>query len=219
MKTTTSLFLLAIVVLLHSCTTAYRTGQTPDDVYFSPSRPDDEYLVVQRHETRRYRLASEDYEDRYLRMRVRDRNRWDELNDWYTYERSTLGFNSYFTPALNPYVSWNHYYNPYYIKNPYLYGTSFGNTAATKPVYTKPRVFNLDSYQQMPVNLKNTRATAGDYSVGPFLNTVSKSVISSPNRGNSLRETFGITSSPSSSAAPSSNNSSSSAGTAPVRRF
>ena len=64
MKTTTSLFLLTVVVLLHSCTTAYRTGQTPDDVYFSPSRPDDEYLVVQRQETRRYRLASEDYEDR-----------------------------------------------------------------------------------------------------------------------------------------------------------
>lgn len=219
MKTTTSLCLMTLVVLFQSCTTAYRTGQTPDDVYYSPSRPDDEYLVVQRRETRRYRLASEDYEDRYLRMRVRDRNRWDELNDWYTYERSTLGFNSYFTPALNPYISWNHYYNPYYIKSPYLYGTSFGNTAATNLVYTKPRIFNLDSYQQMPVNLKNTRATSGDYSVSPFLNTVSKSIISSPNRGNSLRETFGITSSPSSSAAPSSNNSSSAAGTAPVRRF
>ena len=137
MKTTTSLCLMTLVVLFQSCTTAYRTGQTPDDVYYSPSRPDDEYLVVQRRETRRYRLASEDYEDRYLRMRVRDRNRWDELNDWYTYERSTLGFNSYFTPALNPYISWNHYYNPYYIKSPYLYGTSFGNTAATNLVYTK----------------------------------------------------------------------------------
>lgn len=222
MKTTTSLALLAIVVLIQSCTTAYRTGQTPDDVYFSPARPEDEYLTMQRQETRRYRMATEDYEDRYLRMRVRDRNRWDELNDWYTYERWTLGFNSYFTPTLNPFVSWNHYYNPYYLNNPYLYGTSFGNASNIKNTYTKPRIFNLNSYQQMPTNLKNVKAMAGNYGVSPLLNNLYNRAVSTPNRGNALRESFGISTPSSSSSSPSSssgNSSSSSAGSAPVRRF
>ena len=222
MKTTTSFVLLTVVVLLHSCTTAYRTGQTPDDVYFSPNRPEEEYLVLQRQETRRYRNANEDYEDRYLRMRVRDRNRWDELNDWYAYERWTLGFNSYFTPSLNPFVSWNHYYNPYYLNNPYLYGTSFGNTASIKTTYTKPRIFNLNSYQQIPANLKNVKAIAGDYGVNPFLNNLYNRAVNTPNRGNALRESLGVTSPSNSSSPPSSSSgssNSSSAGSAPVRRF
>jgi len=95
MKTTLLHILLVAVVILSGCTTLYRTGQTPDDVYYSPARPENEYLVMHREEMRRYRTVEEDYEDRYLRMRVRDRNRWDELNDWYAYERWTLGFNSY----------------------------------------------------------------------------------------------------------------------------
>lgn len=50
MKTTYPFTLLVLVVLLAGCTTVYRTGQTPDDVYYSPARPEDEYLVMQRQE-------------------------------------------------------------------------------------------------------------------------------------------------------------------------
>lgn len=222
MKTTTSLALLAVVVLIQSCTTAYRSGQTPDDVYFSPDRPENEFLAMQQQETRRYRMATEDYEDRYLRMRVRDRYRWDELNDWYTYERWALGFNSYFTPTLNPFVSWNHYYNPYYLNNPYLYGTSFGNATTIKTTYTRPRIFNLNSYQQMPTNLKNAKSIVGNYGVSPLLNNLYNRAVSTPNRGNALRESFGVSTPSSSSSSPASssgNSSSSSAGSAPVRKF
>jgi hypothetical protein len=219
MKTTISFALLSVVVLLQSCATAFRTGQTPDDVYFSPARPEEEYVSFQRQETRRYRVATDEYEDRYLRMRVQDRLRWDELNDWYTYERNTLGLNSYFSPSLNPYVSWNHYYNPYYSNYPYQYSLNSGTTTAVKSTYTKPRMFNLNSYQAAPINIKSVRAQQNGYTVGTFLNNASTGNINSPNRGNNLRETFGI----SSSSAPASGNSSSSSGgsatPAPVRKF
>lgn len=221
MKTTLPYFLLVSVVLLASCTTVYRTGQTPDDVYFSPARLEDEYLVQQRQETRRYRTVEEDYEDRYLRMRVRDRNRWDELNNWYAYERWTLGFNSYFTPAFNPFVSWNHYYNPYYFNTPY-YGWGLGQSVKVKQLYTKPRTFDLNSYQQLPINLKTVRAQTGSYAVSPLVTVNTGRTTSMPNRGNALREAFGVSAPAGNSTSPSSPSSSSSSSqgsTAPVRRF
>ncbi len=36
MKTSTLLLLLGFVIVFGGCTTAYKTGQTPDDVYSSP---------------------------------------------------------------------------------------------------------------------------------------------------------------------------------------
>lgn len=219
MKTTISFALMTVVVLIQSCATAFRAGQTPDDVYFSPARPEEEYVTFQRQETRRYRMASDEYEDRYLRMRVQDRLRWDELNDWYTYERNNLGFNSYFTPTLNPYISWNHYYNPYYTNYPYQYLLNSGATATVKSTYTKPRMFNLNSYQASPINIKNIRAQQTGYSVSPYFTSSNAGIISSPNRGNTLRETFGISNSSAPSSNSSSSSSSGSATPAPVRRF
>jgi hypothetical protein len=103
-----------------------------------------------------------------------------------------------------------------------LYGTSFGNATNVKNTYTKPRIFNLNSYQQMPANLKNVKAMAGNYGISPVLNNLYNRAISTPNRGNALRESFGVSTPSSSSSSPassSSNSSSSSAGSAPVRRF
>ena len=37
------LILAATAAAPSSCTSAYKTGPTPDDVYFSPSPPQDEY--------------------------------------------------------------------------------------------------------------------------------------------------------------------------------
>jgi hypothetical protein len=228
---TTNLFVLLLVVLLSSCTAAYRTGQTPDDVYYSPARPEEEYVRAQREESRRYRYAEEDYEDRYLRMKVRNRNQWNDLNDWYSYERWTLGSNSYFAPTVNPFVSWNYFYNPYYsYYNPYFAHWAVA-TAVTKPITTGPRTFNLNTYQQTPVNIKSTRAQSGQYAPANYSTPTSRS--SSSNRGNSLREIFsnsggsyttpgssssGGSNSPSSSGG-SSSGSSSSGSSAPVRRF
>ena len=56
-----SILLLALTAAaFSSCTTAYKTGQTPDDVYFSPTRPQEEYVRVEKQDDRYYR-GSDDY--------------------------------------------------------------------------------------------------------------------------------------------------------------
>ncbi|MFM7645113.1 MAG: hypothetical protein ACKO41_00200 [Sphingomonadales bacterium] len=214
---TTSLLSVCVVLLLAGCSTAYRTGQTPDDVYFSPARPEAEYVRVQRTETRRVRYYEEDSEDRFLRMRIRHRNQWNDLDDWYTFERWSLGYNQSFAPTLNPFVSWNYFYNPYF------FPVSFAQ-APVKNIYTRPRLYNLGSYQQTPVNLKTIQqsSSAGSHYI-PFGTQRSSH---SGNRGNALREAFGSGSpggvsggSPVSSPVNNNAASSSSGSSAPVRRF
>ena len=72
--------LLAIsVAAFSSCSTAYKTGQTPDDVYYSPARViENDNRTEQRNQVR-YEPAT-DYE---IVMGIRDR-RWREFRDDYS---------------------------------------------------------------------------------------------------------------------------------------
>src|SRR5687767_12847516 len=82
------------VAAFSSCSTAYKTGQTPDDVYFSPGRETEAYVKVENNDDRRYRAEdryrndsyrNESYvnpDDRWLRMRVRNRSRWSTFDDY-----------------------------------------------------------------------------------------------------------------------------------------
>ncbi|RYY84555.1 MAG: hypothetical protein EOO15_19090 [Chitinophagaceae bacterium] len=73
--------ILALTLAVASCTTPYKSGQTPDDVYYSPGRPEREYVQVD--ERRDERPQPETREDRYLRLRVRNRDRWSQFDDYY----------------------------------------------------------------------------------------------------------------------------------------
>src|SRR6185369_604690 len=78
-----SLLLLAFAALVFSsCTSAYKTGQTPDDVYYSPARPQEEYVQVEKKDDREYRGESY-YEDRYLHMKASNPYLWSQLDDYY----------------------------------------------------------------------------------------------------------------------------------------
>ena len=82
------------VAAFSSCSTAYRTGQTPDDVYYSPARETEAYAKVESNDDRRYRAddryrddrySNDEYvnsDDRWLRMRVRNRYRWSAFDDY-----------------------------------------------------------------------------------------------------------------------------------------
>jgi len=86
------------VVLLSSCS-VYRSGQTPDDVYYSPAREQRAvaagYVPADggREDGRRYndRQTYQGYddfataEDRWLMMRVRNRSRWSVFDDYNYY--------------------------------------------------------------------------------------------------------------------------------------
>ena len=109
----TVILLLAVsAAALGSCNTAYKTTQTPDDVYFSPLRPVEERTA--RNDDDQQRDDSY-YEDRYLRMKVHNYNRWSTLDDWY-YDANQYRYTSYnyafgYNP-WTPYTYWNSYYNP-----------------------------------------------------------------------------------------------------------
>ena len=95
------------VVALSSCS-VYRTGQTPDDVYYSPGRTKEQAAYVEangdRDEGKRYNDGRtyngyDDYaspDDRWLMMRVRNRSRWSYFDDYnYFNPYSSFGYNGW----------------------------------------------------------------------------------------------------------------------------
>ena len=162
--------LLSLILIFASCSTAYKTGQTPDDVYFSPERQRDEYVRVKESDDRMYRNDETAREERYLRMKTRDRRyglldddydcycytggNYYRYNDYYRYNsgyyRGRWSVNPNIAWGWNPYYEYNPFaysYNPYmynpYYKNPYYSGNVSGYGV---PVYNKPRTTNLHAY-------------------------------------------------------------------------
>jgi len=239
---TSILLLVLVAAVLGGCTSAYKTGQTPDDVYYSPARQHDEYVVVKENDDRRYQGNEEYYDDRYLRMKVHNRLMWSDLDDWYYYNPhfSYSYYNSWnWNNPWSPYTYWNYYYNPYC--SPVII-TSKSNIA-----YYHPRIFNLNTYNSTQLTNNNYTNPKGriynnNYN---YSNTNSRPVRivgvnnsnnrnSHSNTGNFLRNIFNGSSnnnsnnsSYSSPTRSSSNNSSSSSpssgsssgGSAPVRKF
>ena len=238
---------IASVLAFASCSTAYKTGQTPDDVYFSPARQRDEYVRVEKNDDRQYQNDEASREDRYLRMKTSYR-RYSVLDDcdcyayngsnyhgyYDSYRYNNLGYynnwyatppyytNSYYSPYnYNPY-----YYNPYYNK-PYYSGVVTGNV---QRIYTGPRTTNLNAYSN------NSNTNGSNYTKGRVNNNNSSTNSndnyrnSGTNAGGFLRNTFGSgnnnssgssnsSSTPSSSSSSSGGSSSSSGSSAPVRKF
>jgi hypothetical protein len=208
-------------VAFSSCTTAYKTAQTPDDVYYSPARPEDEYVRVEEKDSRRYEGSDEYYDDRYLRMKVRNRSRWSDLDDYYYFGNNRYNYGYYhnsWNNPWNPYTYWNCTYNPYY--------TGVVIVKPSSPNYTKPRFFNLNTYNNNTYNPSNIK-TQGS---GPRT-TYSNQSNTNSNAGNILRNIFSgnnsSNNSNNSSSSPTKTTSSSSSGSssgssgssAPVRRF
>jgi hypothetical protein len=137
----TNLFtILASGVLLASCSSAYRTGQTPDDVYYSHgSVAEAEVKKTSQPTDNAYQSYWGSAEDDYLRMKVKNPSQWstiDDLDYWYGYNNhcncNTSWNMGYYNTYSNPWAwnSWgigmgnNWYYNPYYNNwnNPYSWG-------------------------------------------------------------------------------------------------
>jgi uncharacterized membrane protein YgcG len=142
------LLLVLSAAILGSCTSAYKTGQTPDDVYYSPERYQDKYVNVKEDDNDRYQ--GDTYDDQYLRMKVHNRVMWSGLDDPYFYSPgySYIPYYNWYN-SWNPYTSWNYYYNPYY--PPVMY------TPKTVIAYNHPRIFNLNSYSPQSTNSTFTK--------------------------------------------------------------
>lgn len=158
-------FAAIVVIAFSSCSSAYKSGQTPDDVYYSPVRAQDEYVRTERKDDRMYQGSDQYYEDRYLRMRVANPYRWSPLDDYYL--NYGYGYNSFrysdpwaWNSPWNNYYSWNHFYNPYYTGfNNCYYGGGWGGWGGYGPgviivnpknpvrqPVSRPVAFNPNSY-------------------------------------------------------------------------
>lgn len=118
-----------ITAIIAGCGTAYKSGQTPDDVYYSPANERSGYIEQDNNRYSRYN----DREERQIRMKAYD-YRWRYIDDDY----------DYYSYRYSPYYyGYNHgyYYNPYYYPAPvYFYGP------AVNPKNHAPRMTGLGSY-------------------------------------------------------------------------
>ncbi|MDB5201369.1 MAG: hypothetical protein JWQ27_778 [Ferruginibacter sp.] len=141
------ILLLAIsAAALGSCSTAYKSGQTPDDVYYSPARVVEENT---KYEEQEEVVTRNDRDERQIRMATYDR-RWRDLDYDYDYDY-----------RYNPYrygYAYGYYYNPYY----YAYPVYYAGVKFTNPKNTAPRMSNLGSYHNNSVLTTNVK-TGGVY--------------------------------------------------------
>ena len=185
----TILLYILVAATLASCSSAYKASQTPDDVYHSPSAE-----IGKKEDKNEKKDKYEEYvsaEDKYLRMKVKDRRRWSEIDEYeyrrnclnnydYSYYKmnhpfgySSYGYSSYgygynsCACACNNNISIYHpsYYNYYgYYNNPYI---------INYPVKTQKGTYkpNLGSYQ------------GGTYNNNNGIGNTLKKVFSSGNNG------------------------------------
>ena len=116
-----------------SCNTAYKSGQTPDDVYFSPGRVIEENTKT---DEQKDQANTENIENREIKMKVYDR-RWRELDNDYDCNCSC---------NYHPYkygYSYGYYYNPYY----YPYPVYMPGTTPVNPKNYTARMTNLGGYK------------------------------------------------------------------------
>ncbi len=160
---TKHLLLVGLIVAFSSCTTAYRTGQTPDDVYYSPAPPQEEYVATTTQEDRdsyAYNNNNDNYynnEDLQIRRGIRDQRYRSNV-----YINLGFGYNPYdYYSYYNPYVFNNPYaFNPYAYKgiyNPYDFGyTNYGYNSYYSP---------FNNYYYPPVYFSNYNTPVSNYPV------------------------------------------------------
>jgi hypothetical protein len=128
--------LAAVIAGFSSCAT-YRSGQTPDDVYYSPAREVDGYVETSREDDGRTSYNSSRLEDQRLRQQIRDQrfrsfdddfywnnprfssswgwNSWNSPNSWNTWGSGwntwSLGWNNW--NAWNNPWGWNSWNSPF----------------------------------------------------------------------------------------------------------
>ena len=131
-----TLLLILTVAALSSCSTAYKSGQTPDDVYYSPVRVVEEnnQQESKQQEDQTSRVTTE---EREIRWGVRDR-RWRDWNNDYDYSYNNSPY-AYCHCSCNNY---GYYYNPYYSPWPV-----YNPKVTPAPVNSAPRMINLGGYK------------------------------------------------------------------------
>ncbi|MDA3616386.1 hypothetical protein [Polluticaenibacter yanchengensis] len=115
------LILLGLGGLLASCSSVYKSGQTPDDLYYAESPAitanvrasnvaEDDYVSGEDGE---YRSLWGDSDDNYLRQKVSNGGKWNSIDDNNYWNGYTYASGSVYNPYMygNSFNSWNSYWN------------------------------------------------------------------------------------------------------------
>ena len=150
------LLLAAVAIGVSSCSTMYKSGQTPDDLYYSPApqqrianndnnddgyysdnQSNQEYVNVQTDQDR----TAYNSDDNYLRMKVRNRAMWSAFDDYAMYSpyygsSFGLGF------GYNPYSFYSPFSSLYYSPYSYYGGLGWGGLYGYNSFYNPYFYFN-----------------------------------------------------------------------------
>lgn len=197
----TKLLLLAVsIAAFSSCSTMYKTVQTPDDVYYSPVRSYEEGYHQNNKDVGSREPANNYYnsEDRAIRMGISN-YRYRYLNNDFAYspysfyERPSYFGNYYSGNYYN--TSYGHsYYNDYYY-NPYYNAYPVYVTPVSHIKNSTPRMTNLNGYtnnynnnnsplMSKPAARPITTPTSRTSSLGNILNKVFAPSVNNSNNNN-----------------------------------
>ena len=195
------LLLILLIAGFGSCTTAYKTGQTPDDVYYSPVHPERYDSISTRHEsdnTVYNGTPSNTYDDRRYHSR-----RW-RRDHYYDYDQDN-------TVYIDPKTG----------KRPTYSAPRKVNTGAYKknsPTTINPKTGKPDSKGSINTRVfkdnSSSKSSSGT-AVGNFL----REVFSAGNNSSSGSNSSNTQSSGNSSGSGNSGSKSPGSNTAPVRKF
>ena len=202
-------FLLTTIIAatLASCSTSYKTGQTPDDVYYSPVRLQNNEVRREDDNKREYDNSTvydspgyTPYEEREIRRRINNR-RYRRYHDRYNRYDYPYGYNNY----------------------PPVYGNpKTGTTTKTQ----QPRTTNLGGYTNTPkpdstnYNPKLGRINTGSTApVRTFGTPKTSSSNSGSGVGNAIRRIFSGDNNSNNSSSNNSYNNSNSNNSSPTRTF
>jgi len=179
------LLLFVLIAVFCSCSSAYRTTQTPDDVYYSPAPPPPvEYVTTENQQDKdTYANHNADIsEDLAIRRGINDRRYRNNISLDFGYGYSPYDYgSSFYSPYSSFYSPYSSYYNPYtytgatfypHNYNYYGYNSPFTNyyyspfsnyyyppVYVSTPVsnYRGPRTYNLGVYNNnTPANRVNS---------------------------------------------------------------
>lgn len=133
MKSVNWFISILVIIACSSCSSVYRTAQTPDDIYYTPATT----ASIKKEVARNDNFGRDNYQsiinkdDKYLRMKAANRNRWEAIDDYsywndsrYDYATSSPYLSlSYGSPfyGYGGYGGYNNYYNGYYGSSYYSY--------------------------------------------------------------------------------------------------
>ncbi|MBS1627665.1 MAG: hypothetical protein JSR09_09510 [Bacteroidetes bacterium] len=197
MKNKILLFSLTILIL-SSCSTAYKSTQTPDDVYYSPATgADDKETVKSNKQNDRYENYLSSTDDNYLRMKVRNYSLWSGIDDYAYWYDSRYDFSYYnlWNPGYfygynynyyNGYIFYPYYlggWGGYYMPNPVIYVIGYKNPKTTVATSGGSGSY-LTTYKNNTYNNSNYNLKTNPYRREGFGSLI-KQVFSSSNNNNS----------------------------------